>query len=249
MIKKSVWFLAAAGLLIGCRSAAPVAGPSAVAEPLGAEVELPLGIYWILHSAEYQALYEQAYRLATETLERRAEGREAGTWAVVVDADETLISNIEQARERALRGGGSFEESWDEWVRRREAPALPGARKFLERVKSLGGRVAVVTNRRSHHCEATVDNLVQLEMPHDVVLCRESVKAKIGRWQRVEDGTASPDLPPLEIIMWVGDNIQDFPGLDQNLRSASSEAFADFGDRFFVLPNPLYGSWEKRPED
>ena len=46
-------------------------------------------------------------------------------------------------------------------------------------------------------------------------------------------------------MAFVGDNIQDFPGLSQAIRKQGDEAFADFGARFFVLPNPMYGSWEK----
>ncbi|MCP4200600.1 MAG: HAD hydrolase-like protein [bacterium] len=201
------------------------------------------------NSAEYRAVYEQTFRLAGEVIEARATGRERGTWAVAVDADETLISNSLQSKERALGSQESFEEVWDEWVKRREAPALPGAKRFLERVHSLGGRVAVVTNRRQHHCEATADNLRDLEMAYDVILCRADVGDKRPRWRSVQQGTTDADLPPLEILMWVGDNIHDFPGLDQELRFASPEDFSGFGDVYFVLPNPLYGSWEENPPD
>ena len=58
-----------------------------------------------------------------------------------------------------------------------------------------------------------------------------------------KQGTASAELPPLEIVMWVGDNIRDFPDLDQDLRLAGRQAFVDFGRVYFLMPNPLYGSW------
>jgi len=32
--------------------------------------------------------------------------------------------------------------------------------------------------------------------------------------------------------------------MTQALRDRGDEAFADFGVRLFVLPNPMYGSWE-----
>jgi len=47
------------------------------------------------------------------------------------------------------------------------------------------------------------------------------------------------------VVMFVGDNIQDFPLLTQEVRREPDAAFAKFGDSFFVLPNPMYGSWEK----
>ena len=63
----------------------------------------------------------------------------------------------------------------------------------------------------------------------------------------VETGTASIDLPPLEIVLWIGDNIEDFPGLDQDIRLRGAAAFGEFGSRFFVVPNPTYGSWLENP--
>ena len=218
-------------------------------EPEPTTSELPKEIRWVRGSAEYVAVLEQTYRLAAQVLERHVGGREAGSWAVAIDADETLISNSEQSKEAALGAAGSFEEQWDGWVERREAPALPGARGFLERVHELGGKVAVVTNRRQRHCPQTADNLRAQELPFDVLLCRGEDRDKRPRWRSVEDGTASPELGPLEIVMWLGDNIHDFPGLDQELRFAGPEARNEFGDRFFVLPNPLYGSWEHNPPE
>ena len=102
----------------------------------------------------------------------------------------------------------------------------------------------MVTNRRDHECRATEDNLASLEMPYDVILCRTDTGDKNPRWELITSGKASPDLPPLEIVMWIGDNIEDFPDTDQSLLQASEAAWGDFGERFFVLPNPMYGSFE-----
>ena len=52
-------------------------------------------------------------------------------------------------------------------------------------------------------------------------------------------------LAAADVLLWIGDNIQDFPRLRQDVRSANDSAFAEFGDRFIVLPNPMYGSWER----
>ncbi len=237
-------------LLTACASTT-VAPPATDHAPTveQAAPRLPLEIRWVRSSAEYGAVLVQTYRLAGAALERRAAARQTGTWAVAIDADETLISNSQQSKEAALGAPGPFEEQWDAWVERRAATALPGARRFLERVHELGGKIAVVTNRRERHCPQTADNLRALELPFDVILCRGEDRNKAPRWRQVEDGTASPDLPPLEIVMWLGDNIHDFPGLDQELRFTGPEAMGEFGDRFFVLPNPLYGSWEHNPPE
>jgi predicted secreted acid phosphatase len=67
---------------------------------------------------------------------------------------------------------------------------------------------------------------------------------KNPRFEAVERGTTAAGLPPLEIVAFVGDNVRDFPGQSQAIRKQGDEAFAAFGARFFVLPNPMYGSWE-----
>ena len=103
-----------------------------------------------------------------------------------------------------------------------------------------------MTNRRAAQCAATEDNLKRLALPYDVILCRAETSEKEERWNALAAGTAVPGLPALEIVMWVGDNIMDFPDLTQDARG-NEHALDDFGDRFIVLPNPIYGSWEKRP--
>jgi predicted secreted acid phosphatase len=127
---------------------------------------------------------------------------------------------------------------------------VPGAIGFLERVRALGGLVAVVTNRGESQCEDTRENLRSQSIPFDVLLCRpDGVNGeKEPRWEALEAGTAISGLPPVEILVWVGDNIGDFPDLDQSARDADEAAFAPFGERYFILPNPVYGSWENNPE-
>ncbi len=241
------WLFISATFLLGACASMPAV--QTVHEEAPEAPPLPFQIHWVRNSAEYGAVFEQTYRLAGVALERRVAELDTTDWAVAIDADETLIGNSQQSKEDALGAAGSFPEQWDAWVDRREAPALPGARRFLERVHQLGGRIAVVTNRSEHHCPQTADNLRALDLPFDVILCKGESGDKAPRWRQVETGTAHPDLPPLEIVMWLGDNIHDFPGLDQELRFASAEELGDFGDRFFILPNPLYGSWRGNPPD
>ncbi len=108
--------------------------------------------------------------------------------------------------------------------------------------------MAIVTNRDEAVCPETRDNIRGLGMVVDVVLCRPpSTSDKNPRFERVQDGTAASDLPPLDVVMWVGDNIQDFPSLSQDVRGKGDAAYADFADRFVVVPNPMYGSWESNP--
>jgi 5'-nucleotidase (lipoprotein e(P4) family) len=186
------------------------------------------------------------FRAASAHVEAAAATREHGTWAVVIDADETILDNSTYQVEREEQGLGFTRESWSEWTARREAVALPGARAFLARVRELGGRIAVVTNRRVSECPDTEAVLRTEGLVYDVVLCRpdDGPGDKNRRFEAVTRGTTPAGLPPLEVVAFLGDNVHDFPGQSQALRGKGEGAFEDFGVRFFVLPNPMYGGWE-----
>jgi 5'-nucleotidase (lipoprotein e(P4) family) len=216
-----------------------------VSQPPSAAQAEHLEIDWVAKSAEYRAILVQTYRLAGERLEELTAGREPGTWAVALDADETLISNLRYQQELVAAGDEYSSASFGLWTARREATALPGARGFVELARRLGGKIAVVTNRRVAWCADTEANLDAIGLPYDIVLCRGDDREKEGRWQTIENGTASPDLPPLDIVMFLGDNIKDFPELDQTLAAQDESALTAFGIEFFVVPNPMYGSWDE----
>jgi 5'-nucleotidase (lipoprotein e(P4) family) len=242
-------------LLAGCRSAAPVAtprepaapAPAATPSPAPAPFRAPEAIRWARDSAEHRALFLQVYRMATAHVEGAADTRAPGRWAVVLDADETVIDNSQYQLERARDAKPFDAESWRAWCARREAVPLPGASAFLSRVRALGGRIAIVTNRTMTECPDTEAVFRAHGLAFDVMLCRPdaSPSDKNPRFEAVARGTTPASLPPLEVVAVVGDNILDFPGQGQAIRKQGDEAFAEFGARFFVLPNPMYGSWER----
>jgi 5'-nucleotidase (lipoprotein e(P4) family) len=209
----------------------------------------PEAIRWVRDAAEYRAAVWQVYRYATRHVENEARTRSAGTWAVVLDADETVISNVTYQQERARQRLPFTPASWDEWVRRRAATPLPGAPAFLSRVSALGGRIAIVTNRLESQCADTRAVFERHALVFDVMLCRPdgAPSDKNPRFDAVAQGQTPAGLPPLEIVAFVGDNIHDFPRLSQAITAQGDAAFADFGVRYFVVPNPMYGSWQQTP--
>jgi 5'-nucleotidase (lipoprotein e(P4) family) len=225
-----------------CRTAAPAARPQ---PPL--PFRAPESIRWSRDSAEHRALFLQVYRAAAAHVEREAALRGSGRWAVVLDADETVIDNSVYQLELAKAGQSYDRESWNAWCARREAVPLPGAAAFLARVRALGGRVVIVTNRTTAVCPDTEAVFRAHGLVYDAMLCRpdRGSSDKNPRFDAVARGTTPAGLPALEVLAFVGDNIQDFPGQSQAIRDRGDEAFAPFGARFFVLPNPMYGSWNE----
>lgn len=219
------------------------ASPSSAAAP-----RVRPEIHWTRNSAEHRAAYLQAYRLAGDQIRILSREKPAGKWAVILDADETVLDNSIYQKRRGDLDSAYSEASWNAWVLERAAPPLPGAEDFTRSVRELGGKVVIVTNRDETGCPATRQNLSAVGISADLVLCKPAGPSdKNPRFRAVQDGTASPALPPLQVLMWVGDNILDFPAASQALRDSAQSALDDFGRRFILLPNPMYGSWERTP--
>jgi 5'-nucleotidase (lipoprotein e(P4) family) len=231
----------------GCRTVGSASAPVAVASPAAT----PLALRWVRNSAEYKAAAIQAYRMATRRVDAVGASMAPGAWAVSLDADETVLDNSQYAKERADAGLAYSSESWREWVARRAAVPVPGSAAFLRHVKERGGVVVIVTNRTQAECPDTEENFRALQLPFDAMLCRpdNAPGDKEPRYESVVKGTARPGLQALEIALWVGDNIQDFPDMRQEVRKAGEAAFAEFGGRFIIIPNPTYGSWERNPAE
>ncbi|MGE5125561.1 MAG: 5'-nucleotidase, lipoprotein e(P4) family [Betaproteobacteria bacterium] len=248
LVLASVLFAAAA-----CRSAGPTVAPApplapGTGTPAAAPARpVPEAIRWARGAAEHRALFLQVYAMATRRVEQEAATRAEGTWAVVLDADETVLDNSTYQLERARLGLPFDAASWHAWTARREATPLPGAAAFLSRVRGLGGKIAIVTNRTVSECPDTEAVFRAHALPYDAMLCKPDAgpSDKNPRFEAVAHGTTGAGLPPLEIVAFLGDNVYDFPGLSQALRTQGDEAFAEFGRRFFVLPNAMYGSWER----
>lgn len=235
-----MWKAPASLLLAIAIACAP---PVALAPAPAPATNYPPDLLWTRTAAEHHALFLQTYRAAREKLAEQASGRQAGTWAVIMDADETLLDNSPY-QVRLHQTGTAFDnDTWNVWVRERDAAALPGAVEYVQAARSLGGRIVVVTNRDDEVCDPTRENLRAVGLVVDLVLCRVDQSDKNARFDSVRNGTDA--LPPLEVLQWVGDNIQDFPSMTQASRDGGAAAFSHFGVRYFVLPNPMYGSFER----
>lgn len=228
-------------LLAACSSNRPVMTVSPSATP-------PRHVKWVRSSAEFPAITRQVYRVATQQVLAQAGALPAGSWAVILDADETVLDNSEHERRVSLAGTSFSDATWVPWVRERSAPAIPGAVEFIGAVQRAGGRIAIVTNRADSLCADTRTNLERVGVRAEMVLCKSTGGSdKNPRFEMVARGTAPGSSGPLTVVAWVGDNILDFPGMSQAARN-TPDALVPFGTRWFILPNPMYGSWERNPD-
>jgi len=241
-------------LILGCLLAV---GPGQPAFSQSEKRELPRDIKWVTQSIEYAALCEQTYRAAWRAVKQNASGV-TENWAVVLDVDETVLDNSQYAVERAAVDSGYSRFSWNDWVRRKEATLIPGVKTFVDSVRNLqGSHIVYITNRMHYNETPTIENLQKygLFREGDLMLTRKGRDdTKVDRRECVKTGTGRcQEAGPLEIIALLGDNIRDFiPMRGQDTAKAyRTKALAhdlNWGDKYFMLPNPTYGSWDRNYE-
>ena len=97
---------------------------------LVAQATRGLEVKWVRDSETYATLTRQIYRLALEVVRLRVANRPGiGPWAVVLDVDETTLDNSAYQLELGPYETDYDDVSWNAWVARRTAPAVPGVRR------------------------------------------------------------------------------------------------------------------------
>ena len=84
------------------------------------------------------------------------------------------------------------------------------------------------------------------KLAYDAILCRVTgtPSDKNPRFTAVAEGQTPAGSSPMAIVAIVGDNIMDVPPLSQKTKEQGAPAFTEFGVRYFLVPNPMYGSWQ-----
>jgi 5'-nucleotidase (lipoprotein e(P4) family) len=219
----------------------------AMGRQASADYEYQTGaILWTQSSAEYRALAYQSFSLARIRLDQVLKRRTAKPPAVIVDVDETVMDNSRFQAELVLREATYTSEAWQAWCERAEAGSVPGALEFLTYAARRGVRVFYITNRRPAEKAGTIANLQKLGFPgvsEETVMIREpnTTASKESRRKTVASRYT--------IVLLVGDNLNDFNDDFSGKSIADRKAQVDrekaeFGSRFIVVPNPMYGDWE-----
>jgi len=141
--------------------------------------------------------------------------------------------------------GAEYYKDFDNWVKSAQCEAIPGSIEFLNYAYRNGCDIYYISNRRLRHMEGTLKNLKDLGFPQaeeSHILLKDKTSNKgIRRDQVAEDHY---------IVMLIGDNLIDFEDIFRHKsieeRFLSAEKFKnEFGKKFIILPNPMYGEWEK----
>jgi len=204
---------------------------------------LDYALLWVADSAEYTALCHQAYNLAKIRLDQKLNLKTSKKPAIVLDLDETVLSNLPYYVALYLEGDEYSEDSWGQWVEYRGAEAIPGVKEFLDYAKTRNVEIFYISNREEKHLDPTFDNLAALGLPvnRGNILLKNKTDSKEARREEVRKN--------FDILLLVGDNLIDFNYLFDKKPTSKhryelvTKNYKDFGDKFIILPNPLYGQW------
>jgi 5'-nucleotidase (lipoprotein e(P4) family) len=243
--------LALAVLASGCATTAP---PS-----VGARDDRLDAILWQTTSAEYLVLAKSIYASAAMQLERALVDRH---WtaapeqkenfqqlppAVIMDIDETVLDTGRFQSELVKNHARFSTAVWRDWMTRNEPPPVAGALEFITLAQSRGITVFFVTNRDLATEPTTRRHLsaAGIKLPDDVdtvLSANERPEWGVDKGSRRRFVAQS-----YRVLMVFGDDLADFIS---EYRSPPSVRIRDalkynfWGTKWFMLPNPMYGSWE-----
>jgi len=222
-------------------------------------------VLWMQASAEYAAVTQTIYRAAADHLgtalaeknwdalvpDERGNAATGLPPAVVMDVDETVLDNSPY-QARLIRNNAEYDEvTWAQWVAEKKAKPLPGVVDFTKAAAAKGVTILYLSNRAEHLKDATLANLRSAGLP----VKDDSVFLGLGTFvagceQNGSEKSCRRKLAgqKYRVLMQFGDQLGDFVEVIANTREGRAGLMTEYGDwfgeRWWMLPNPSYGSWE-----
>lgn len=226
-------------------------------------------VQWYRDSAERNAIYREVFLIGDQKIQAMVKRQhlKSAQWGVIFDIDETLLNNSALDKQQILSCDTSrLDQVFNAFAIQGISTALPGAKKLTCAIQKMGGIVSLVSNRNGAYTNsATQKTLMQVTIANlkaqgicfnQVLLSDGKNYDKNPRFEAVQSGvypaegqgmTYDKKLPAHSVIAYFGDNIQDFPKLKQAQiysQDPNGSAYDLFGEKYFALPNPMYGSWQ-----
>ena len=206
--------------------------------------ENTMSVLWYQKAAETKALYLQGYNVATDRLKEILKTPSDKPYSIVLDLDETVLDNSPYQVQNVKDGTAFNPKDWDVWVKKAAAKAVPGAKDFLQFANQNGVQIYYISDRTTSQVDDTIKNLEKEGIPvqgrDHLMFLEEGVKSKEGRRQAVQEKT--------NLVLLFGDNLVDFAEFSKTSEADRDkkleELQKEFGEKFIIFPNPMYGSWE-----
>jgi len=106
-------------------------------------------------------------------------------------------------------------------------------------------KAVFITNRSARHKAATAANLAKRGIPHAEILAQ----GERPDWTSDKARRRAEVARRYRVVLLIGDQLGDFMSAAEatpEARLGAAEKFrAYWGERWIVLPNPMYGGWEQ----
>jgi 5'-nucleotidase (lipoprotein e(P4) family) len=217
---------------------------------------------WMQTAAEYRAVTREIYGWATRLLEQAktdpswtAATEQSGDFskkppAIILDLDETVLDTSAYQVGLIQSGAPHTEERWDAYAQRAVALAIPPALDFVRYASQHGVEVFYITNRVAAEKAATRRNLEELGFPFDPARDTLITRGERPEWDS-SDKTARRRFvaDSYRVLFLFGDDLNDFiPAAGKSIEERAAlvaKYDSNWGTKWFALPNPTYGSWER----
>jgi 5'-nucleotidase (lipoprotein e(P4) family) len=216
-------------------------------------------ILWQTTSVEYRVLAQSIYGVAQSHLDRALADRQWNALpaqaenfqhlppAVIMDIDETVL-DTSRFQSLLVKNGTRFSRArWRDWSSQNRPGAVPGAIEFISLAQSRGVTVFFVTNRDYATESLTRNHLASagIKLPDDM----DTVLSQSERpdWGADKGSRRNFIAKSYRVLMLFGDDLADFISEYRNSTQARMSAAMkhnQWGTKWFMLPNPMYGSWE-----
>ena len=229
-------------------------------------------LLWVAGAAEYQAATKQIYALATGDLKRLRDDPSWSAvpyvaidgdqpTAVVLDVDQTVLDGVDMN----LTMVPYSNQRQYEWGLANQVNLVRGAKEFIAAARALDIEVFFLTNRPCQpypdavgDCpieQVTIDDLrgagIQVDAEH-ILFANEQ-----PGWDREKVVRRNFIARTHRVIMLLGDDLADFiactrgsprlPCTEPATRQSRDEALEIYGkywgNGWYILPNPMHGSW------
>lgn len=172
--------------------------------------------------------------------------------AVVLDADETAILNYGFEGDQVLRDGVYDQQRWNDWEKSGEGKVkpVPGVTDALDVARQAGIAVVVNSNRLAANADATAATLAQAGLGKFTHLDTLWLSGDAGTGSE-KDARRWAISAKYCVVAMVGDQLGDFTdlfnapdlSLDQRRDALGTPEFeVMWGEGWFMLPNPVYGT-------
>ena len=217
-------------------------------------------IVWVQSSVEAKVAARQAYFLAERQIDAALKDRKWSAAieqtpsfgklppAIILDLDETVLDNSPY-QARLVRDNASYSpQTWESWVAQADAGALPGAAAFLKYAAYKGVQIFYVSNRDVTDENATRQNLVRLGLPVQGPADHILLIGEKPEWTSDKTSRRAFIAQNYRVLLLIGDDLNDFvpakPITLQQRLDLYQKYTSYWGERWILLSNPLYGSWE-----